>query len=471
MIRWIACFLLCSRLFSASWTLPDTITTTSIEQWDVFCSFDPSTGQFLATWGDRDTYAPMYAFYIPGTGWTDPPLQISSGTVVGLSVITAYIPSTGQFLAAWADEHNDSYPTYSLYTPGPGWSAIDTIANSSPVSENVYLSFDSNTGQVLATWSDDNTNLVDYALYTPGTGWSAVNTIASSTNANSVITSFDSITGKTLAAWFLPDSPNDPYYSVYTPGSGWSVPDTISTDINAGNNVYLSFDPTTGKTLATWPDVGMAPYYALYTPGTGPGTGWSAAKILPGGSEVLTMITTCFDPILGRFLAAWGASNDGNQAIYAIYTPATGATGWNAPDYIVVSPESLPRQDIFLSFDASTAKILGTWGASNNNNYPTYAFFTAPPPPDSPTGFRGVQNNNNFAIVSERYNTLSWNAASELTGYYLYRNGQLIATLSGNAHSYVDHDQPKRQQTYALVAFNGDGESSPVTISVGANSE
>ncbi len=52
--------------------------------------------------------------------------------------------------------------------------------------------------------------------------------------------------------------------------------------------------------------------------------------------------------------------------------------------------------------------------------------------------------------------------------YYLYRNGILIAILAGSTNSYEDYDQPKRKQTYSLVAVNTNGNSSaPNTALVG----
>ena len=80
---------------------------------------------------------------------------------------------------------------------------------------------------------------------------------------------------------------------------------------------------------------------------------------------------------------------------------------------------------------------------------------------------KGVQKVNNFGIVRERFNTLSWQLNSGATEYEIYRDGILIAMLGGSVSSYEDHDQPSYNQTYAVVAVNGEGASIPVTVIVG----
>ncbi len=93
--------------------------------------------------------------------------------------------------------------------------------------------------------------------------------------------------------------------------------------------------------------------------------------------------------------------------------------------------------------------------------------FTTSLPVSTPTGLQGKQKINNFGVVSELYNTLSWEPSSAVTGYNLHCNGVLIAILDGNASSYEDHNQSSQSQTYALVAVNGQFTSSPATVSVG----
>ncbi len=61
--------------------------------------------------------------------------------------------------------------------------------------------------------------------------------------------------------------------------------------------------------------------------------------------------------------------------------------------------------------------------------------------------------------------TLSWlDQADNETGYRVYRNGTLIATLGANSTSYVDDPPFGGPYTYAVEAFNEGGASSQVTV-------
>lgn len=80
--------------------------------------------------------------------------------------------------------------------------------------------------------------------------------------------------------------------------------------------------------------------------------------------------------------------------------------------------------------------------------------------PDAPENLR--QTGKTLDSIS-----LAWNASADATGYKLYRDGALYATLT--ATSYVDSGMlPDESHVYAVLAYNehGDGElSQPVTMS------
>ena len=78
----------------------------------------------------------------------------------------------------------------------------------------------------------------------------------------------------------------------------------------------------------------------------------------------------------------------------------------------------------------------------------------------------GVATPENFRLSSstETTATLAWSAVDGATGYKLYRDGILIATLTDT--SYTDIIQPFTSYIYTLTAYNGNGESDPASISV-----
>jgi hypothetical protein len=87
-----------------------------------------------------------------------------------------------------------------------------------------------------------------------------------------------------------------------------------------------------------------------------------------------------------------------------------------------------------------------------------------------PSDLKGMQKKNNFGFVYELYNQLTWTSSQspETMGYFIYRDGNKIATVNASTSTYSDHNQPRGAvETYSLVAFDGDGNmSTPVTVTV-----
>lgn len=87
------------------------------------------------------------------------------------------------------------------------------------------------------------------------------------------------------------------------------------------------------------------------------------------------------------------------------------------------------------------------------------------PPPiviDPPTKLKGFQKINDFGLIYERFNVLNWQASdtSGVVGYFIFRDGELIATVGADTFSYEDHDQPKSKTLYSVAAFDALGNVS-----------
>ncbi len=63
---------------------------------------------------------------------------------------------------------------------------------------------------------------------------------------------------------------------------------------------------------------------------------------------------------------------------------------------------------------------------------------------------------------------LSWGDAGNETGYRLYRNGSLLATLGANATAHDDQAPKGENLAYTLEAFNKVGVSERVQATLGA---
>lgn len=86
------------------------------------------------------------------------------------------------------------------------------------------------------------------------------------------------------------------------------------------------------------------------------------------------------------------------------------------------------------------------------------------------SNFKGEQKKNNFGVQYELYNQLTWtlSPSSQTTGYFIYRDGDKIATLQGSTSTYQDHNRLQGvSYEYSLVAFDNDGNTSvAVTVVV-----
>ena len=133
-------------------------------------------------------------------------------------------------------------------------------------------------------------------------------------------------------------------------------------------------------------------------------------------------------------------------------------TGSNAPTgYLLGSEYHLANA----STTAGSASFTGPTGtAETGHSGDGYARITVlevfPQGPETPTGFR--QTAKDYFSLG-----LAWDAATDATGYRLYRDGALLATLTGT--SYTDGDvEPGDSYRYSLIAYNADGDSDPATL-------
>lgn len=121
-----------------------------------------------------------------------------------------------------------------------------------------------------------------------------------------------------------------------------------------------------------------------------------------------------------------------------------------------------------LAFDSSTGNPIGSpFPITADVAFPgTFAFARSPVSPAS--NLSGYQKTDDFALEYELFNRLSWTASpSPISGYYLYRNGSKIATLSASTLSYTDHNRQKGIPTnYSITAFDQEGTESPAITCV-----
>lgn len=86
-----------------------------------------------------------------------------------------------------------------------------------------------------------------------------------------------------------------------------------------------------------------------------------------------------------------------------------------------------------------------------------------------PTNLTGAQKKNDFGLIYELFNLLQWQpGTTAAASFNIYRDGVLIANVSGTTTKYEDHDRKKNvATTYAVTSVSSSGaESSPITVVV-----
>ena len=197
------------------WSTPTPITTTSSTTCNITLIYDDASGQFLAAWrAASDSNHPYYSIF-NGSSWSTP-IAISTTSQVNMDIALVYDIKNQQILASWCDTNNNSYPTYAIYNSITGWSTPIPISTTSVVSEDVELTYDSGASQIFAAWSDSNNNSYPtYSIYTSGFGWSPSATITTSSQAvENIYLAYNSSTAQIFAAW-QDGSSNFPTWSLY----------------------------------------------------------------------------------------------------------------------------------------------------------------------------------------------------------------------------------------------------------------
>lgn len=187
-----------------------------------------------------------------------------------------------------------------------------------------------------------------------------------------------------------------------------------------------------------------------------------------------------------------------NGEVLYVCTPSTNKIAtYNATNGAVIQDPFLDAMDgldlpngMSLSEDGTTLYV-GNWGNLGNSSVLAFnsstgtpvglpfpitmdimspaAFAFVPSPVLPPANLSGYQKKDSFALEYELFNQLTWTSSpSAVAGYYVYRNGDKIATLNNFELSYKDHNREKGIAiTYSVIAFDQVGtESDPITCVV-----
>jgi len=177
------------------------------------------------------------------------------------------------------------------------------------------------------------------------------------------------------------------------------------------------------------------------------GNGWELG-------DQLTTNVTAFQPSLSMnslseavvaFMAFDGTYID-------VFVSETGTSGihsgpeWNGNLQISTSGTHAGYPAIASTFDSDLGVMCATavWLSTDGTNVYVQAASGSKTPIQPPTSLGVIQNSNVFGILTQYYNTISWEASAspggEINGYAIYRNGQLFDVVSGSPPSLNDYN-------------------------------
>ncbi len=133
--------------------------------------------------------------------------------------------------------------------------------------------------------------------------------------------------------------------------------------------------------------------------------------------------------------------------------------------YILLTSSGITNTFDSISFVGPTPNYSISYLPREN---PTFIQFELKAPPL--LNLQGAQMKNTFAFEYELYNELTWgpSLSNQTIGYFIFRDGEKIATLDAQTTTYLDHNRKKNlSYTYSITSFDASGnESIPETITI-----
>lgn len=505
-------------LYSAQpWpVLPDTISTPGQDAFDQQIDGD-ANGNVVAVWVENGVVQARSA--IVGAGW-DSTIVALSGS--GASDPQIQLDSSGNATALWVENGviqastrpiNGSWPVSPDILSGSGASspklAIDPLGNcvalwvengvvkSATKLVNGSWSVSSaipsangasvpqiaigDDGTIAAVWQGEHNSIetIYGATYRIGGTWTAAEQISTDGLHCSYPQIAVSTSGDSTAIWFSYDVVGTVYSNVTLqsstlPSNGaWSTPVNVSQagfrDPAGLASVILR--ASDGSVFAAWVNSFDGSSFNLQWSLLSMGQ-WSEPAQIVNKNLLTYSIAGGIDSFSDLFLA-WmyfdtatsslviqGAVNDIGSVSRTFGTPWTfSATGSNG----------FPSVTVNTSGSAVLAAL--AWENYNGTNHGIQAITAAIPFLGSPSNLAVSQRVNDFGVVSELYNVLSWDASADpnIICYMIFRDGMYIGYVDAGTHQYVDQNRIAGQTVvYGVAPYDSRGIQG-ATVKITAN--
>lgn len=122
-----------------------------------------------------------------------------------------------------------------------------------------------------------------------------------------------------------------------------------------------------------------------------------------------------------------------------------------------------------VTFTGTTPNYSLAYLPSGSPTFVQFNFLGYPNLLEPPSNLQGTQKKNDFGLEYELYNQLTWtpSPSSGVANYFVYRDGEKIATVDAATSLYTDHNRKKTiSYTYSITAVNSEGSESSAVSTV-----
>jgi len=269
------------------------------------------------------------------------------------------------------------------------------------------------------------------------------------------------IDGEAIAIWNRYNPGDNVIQSSHFYDSSWHFLGNVSSGAqNNTNSPDICCDPF-GNAFATWRgfngtnDIIQAAFFN--------GSSWEPSMDIsvPGGTALAPEICCDAD---GNATVTWNRNNGSN---FIVQTSFFNGSFWSVPLDL-----SEPGGSAFIPAIACNNQkdILIAWGRSNGTNSIVQATYNLDESDEPTINLEGFRRTNRFPSQSSVDAILNWSLPfpTSISSYQIYKNGILIATVSGTQTSYKDCNlNPCQSYNYMIIGINEDEEeilSETITI-------
>ncbi len=457
-----------------TWSVPADL---SLQAMPALLAFNPQitvdpSGLFVAVW-ERNNGGGFFVIQAStstdGITWSVP-ADLSSAVNQGFLASIA-VDGSGRFVVTWG-HLTGGFEIIQASTSTDGMVWVPANTNLSLAGQNAFsnqVAADP-SGRFVAVWnrSDGANPRIQASTSTNGTDWvpmlMPINLSSAGQNTDNPQIIADA-SGRFVAVWRRVDAGSRTIQaSTSTDGINWSmVPaDLFPPSALVSSAPQISVDPS-GLFVAIW-SINSGGIDIVQTSTSTDGVTWSSPVSIsnPGSDSVSPVVK---GDSLGGFIAVW-KSNIGGFFVIQTSTSTDGIV-WTTP--VDVSDPASDSSDPQLAVDGS-GNYVAVWEFIESLRNIIQASATTLASLEPPASASGQRILNRFLTQAENVNHLTWSPSpsADVAGYRIYRNGALIATVSGTTFAYNDsRGKSTAGASYEITAVNLSGdESLPIAFTV-----